>query len=311
MRLPQKVLVFALVVGFAVFVLKRGSTEDSSIAQHPVHVSVGNAVDEPRAQFFDRISSIAQSKSPADLSAPLTGWHTMEEKFRRAQSLRAFFYSAIQNPKDGGYFYAMQAMSVCADLDKAKIAGQSGTAQTATATLRMRCDFTEQDRDDGFRQFAAIRALNYKDDPLLKIMINSATAKGQDQAVSAFIAAIDTGNPSLIGSFVLPHVQSQIQSLGGDQSKANEVARFALDLIGCRLGADCGQNSTRALSLCAERGWCENGVTASLQSGLGAEYEKLNSLARDVVANIEKRAIGQMVAPNEKARQVKLSSERG
>jgi hypothetical protein len=296
-------LLSALIIGAAGWMVMRDS--DDPLAQFPIQAAVSPAALKERA----RPPGPAQSPLPLKSSPQSEGWRAMDEKFRHAPSLRAFFYAAIQRPKEGGYFYALAAMNACEALDKKKSQPQSAAAQAAASALRMRCDFTEQDLADGFREFAAIRDINYRDDPLLGSMVDAVVAQNESERLAVFGAAVDMANPSVVGSFVMPHLESQVQALGGDQSKLNDDTRFALDLVECQLGADCGQDSARALSLCISREWCGTSVPEALRKGLGPKFDSLNAVATQLVSNIKQRALGRVLAPKKHHAELTLSTE--
>lgn len=236
--------------------------------------------------FFDSVAS--QGKATQLAAAPETAaWRSMDAAFRSATSMRAFFYQAIRRPSEGGYFYAMQALSSCSKVEEALAAASSPPRQQAAVLLRTRCDFTAEDQEDAFRQFSAIRNLTFADDPILDIMMRRSAPGDSGAAVELLRTVVEFGNPALTTAITTTRVESAISSSGGSGAATRDDLNYTQTLIECRLGADCSAGSTNALRLCAQRGWCGADLQSALRDGLGDRFERLDRIASAVVADIK------------------------
>ena len=226
--------------------------------------------------------------------APQVRWRALEDKFARARSLRAFYYEAVQRPQDGGFYYANKALGLC------KIALKTPThdtpeARQAQAALRERCDLTEQDIEDAWRHFEAIRGAGLTDDLLYRQLFGFLMAQSDGARVAALQAAVDLGNPEIAGSLLASAMAKDAPAAPPAQSE------YAMLLVQCRLGADCGGDSVVAQMLCARDGWCGGSVQDALHSGLGAEFARLDGPAQRAVAALRRGELASLL-PKQPAR---------
>jgi len=230
------------------------------------------------------VAAAAQSKQPQGAN-----WRAMREKFAHATSLRAFYFDALRNPQDGGFYYAMNVIGVCGEL-KQPDGPVPARRQQALDALRARCDFSQQELDDAFQQFGAMRNLALTDDPLLRDMF--AKTKADNAAAESRIIreALDHGNPEVIASMAAPAVKVRL-----GQATIPDADELALLLLSCRLGADCGPDSAVMLKLCVQRGWCGDSIDAALRDGLGADYLRLDRASNEVIDDLRKRNLGALL----------------
>jgi hypothetical protein len=216
-------------------------------------------------------------------------WRRLEQEFQKAQSLRAFHYSSLKTPENGGYFYALSSLSICRGLPKTATGDFSEQRLKAYNELKYRCDFTESDMETAHRQLEAARNFKFADDPLFKQTFDYLAAKTRKQRMNVLAVAIETGHPDVITSLVYPLLEeSAFQMIEKNQPPPGYL-KFAPALIACDLGADCGVNSTRALELCAHTGWCGSSVREELQNGLNIDFPKLEAMVNPVLSNIRRR----------------------
>jgi hypothetical protein len=213
-------------------------------------------------------------------------WRELQDKLKRATSLRAFYYEAIKRPQDGGYFYAMSALDLCRKLPPADAAATAHRRDVAER-LRQRCDFSEQETEDALRQFTAIRHAGLTDDPLYGRIFGLLMANTPDARMAAVHAAIDAGNPEVIAAVASPSIEVEARtSLGANADAIEDKLQYATVLTSCRLGSDCGPDGLLAQYLCANKGWCGGDVPDALQAALGTDYAVLDRLSQQAVANI-------------------------
>jgi hypothetical protein len=234
--------------------------------------------------FFDPDLTAAQS-APAAPTAPPVRWRELQDKLARATSLRAFYYEAIKRPQDGGYYYGRRALEMCERAEKVDADGSAAHRQ-AIEQLRQRCDFSEQERKDAEREFAAIRHADLSDDGVYRRMFGFLMAKTQEERVAAMQASIDLGNPIVMASLASPSIDVAIRESGA--KAAPEFPNAAVLLTACRLGADCGPGSMMLLELCANMGWCGASVPDAMRDGLGADYALLDRLSQQAATDIRK-----------------------
>lgn len=306
MRAREIMLAGAVVValtGFSVYWLT-GSSEtgkfDNTTKKHEQAIVAPNAA---RHLLLENDSRISASTSPRQDNRSLR-WRDMRDKFLKAQSLRAFYYEAIQKPQDGGYFYAMQALGLCRQVRELTAAPNSGKQQIsagkqqeALARFRNRCDFTAQESEDALRQFAAGRNLNLFSDPLVSQAFALMGAKNDAARLDLLRSTIDDGNPELINTLLSPKVDLEVTKAfpGVDKSVGSEYMRFTSGLVECHLGGRCEENSARSLMLCAQNGWCDADYATELSRGLGDKFAEIDRLAMRLVTDIKRKNTAALV----------------
>lgn len=277
------------VIGFVLF----NSEPDAariSINSPVLEQSSEKSSDAPPNLKDELLAVALKNQNPGSLP----NWRSLEEQFRKAQSLRAFHYSALKRPADGGYYYAFGALALCKSL--AKIVTKNDTEQPRELVeLKYRCDFTEQDFEAAERQLEAIRSFKFSDDPLYKLTFDYLAVKDRVQRSTIVEEAITHGHPEVISSLVYPALEETIFRQSGPNKKIPPHFAFVSTLLSCELGADCGPNSTRALELCAHTGWCNGSVRESLNQGLGANFNQLDALVKQTVIDIRNRNFEKLI----------------
>lgn len=238
----------------------------------------------PAVSPSPRHAPVATGSPPPLPASPVPGnWRQMRARFEHATSLRAFFYEAMKNPRDGGYFFAQQVLGLCR-IEPPVDTLSSARRDDAAVRLRARCDMSDQEQEDMLRQMLAMRE-SERDDPLYHTYLDFLSAYGRDGKVEAMRGVIDSGDPALIG----------LLSFWGLQGKGPDDGYAGRLLVACGLGSDCGANSTTLLSLCAQRGWCGDTVGDALRDGFGADYARIDTLARQALDNIRKGNVAGLV----------------
>ena len=127
-------------------------------------------------------------------------------------------------------------------------------------------------------------------------------AKTPEDKSIAMAAILQTGNPYLISTSIgSPEafatssnendkgIYFQNQWFQGDEN----VAKFnlALQLATCKMGIDCGPDSTAALVLCSQQEWCGNGVEDAIRQALNTQspgtFDEISSLAVQILTQIK------------------------
>ena len=232
--------------------------------------------------------SRADAHQTTRATTPDVDWRAMDRRYQGAPNLRAFFYAALQRPKEGGYYYASQIRSLCRrNLVLASTALPAAQRQ-AVDGLGTRCDFSLSELDDADRQFAAKRELNYLDDPIMARIFSYLMAPDASVRATVFQAALGDGNPDVIGSQLSSTASAAVAATpsGDPASLSNDAADVVL-LIECRLGADCtSAESMRTLTLCAQHGWCADNVRDALRLGTGSQFDRLDQIARQLTTDM-------------------------
>lgn len=285
-------------IGTYVFLIARSSSQEEekpvSLKNDSVETS---ALNKPKAlQVFDTViadsSKVSLSRPQPDIKSE---WKEMARKFDTAPSLRAFFYEAIKNPKQGGYFYAMAALGGCRGVENVSAANATSQKTRAANEINTRCDFSEQETHEAFQQLAAVRGVNVNDDPLLRQLFDFTKAKTDAERMSAMASIIDMNNPQVIRSAIAPTIEKSFSSSSESGADSSDLAAYSLDLVECNLGANCGGHSDRALELCAKKGWCADSVQGALRIGLGENFDKVSAESSKALNNISTRNFAALV----------------
>jgi hypothetical protein len=205
--------------------------------------------------------------------------------------LRAFVYDMLRQPKEGGFFQAFSIINQCKANLKMDAAGLPPSQRLAIDAMRARCDFSEQELDDARSQLEAIRNLNLAADTVVGPIVSFMQAKDDAGRTAVLAAAIDVGNPKVLGPLVSGAIESALPAgFVPDGQMASDYARYATMLVECQLGAACsGDHSLAVMDLCANHGWCADNVRDALRIGLGDRFAPLDQLATRMTIDIRKR----------------------
>jgi hypothetical protein len=252
-------------------------------AAPPVRTTVG--APAPAHAGFDT----ALTRPAPSARQPGGDWRAFEAKLAGAQSLRAFVYEVLRQPKEGGVYYAFWVLTQCkANLGK-DTDGVPVPQRQSIEAMRARCDFSGQELDDAYRQIAAIRNLNFADDPILGPVFSFLKAKDDGARAAVLGAVIDTGNPIMIGAIVSTAIGNALPpGIVAPREEPGNYRWYTTMLVECQLGADCsGERSL--MELCTKNGWCAANVRDALRIGLGDKFAPLDQLATRMTNDIRKR----------------------
>ena len=264
-----------------------------------IHADKANSkVQVPQART---VQATPSPSSPA--AATPESRQNFLDKYSKARSYRAFLYDVLREPKKGGLSYAFAILSQCKNAINAAAnpAVQNEAKRQATTALAARCDMSEPERQDVLRQLVAARNVELTDDPALKLTFGLGQAKTPDEQIAAVAAILQNGDPSIMRSIlgarsvaddsnaVQPRIYFQNQWYQGTQ----EVDKFnmAFQLVECQLGLDCGPESTTALVLCSEKGWCGGSVQDAIRQQLNGQspgkFDEVSVLASQILQQIQ------------------------
>lgn len=236
---------------------------------------------------------------PAQPTAPFD-WRTMRKRYDTATNLRAFFYAALDQPKEGGIYYASVIKSTCRKNLSIATDALPVRQREAVETLRKRCDFSLSELDDADRQFQAKRDLNFSDDPILARVIASLQAPSDTARAAVLDAALADGDPEVIGSLLASTAANTIEAtISKDPKTVSIYAEETVLLVQCQLGTDCtNPDAMRTLTLCTQHGWCADNVRDALRIGLGSDFERLDLLARQMTRDLHNHRFTSVPQPN-------------
>lgn len=165
-------------------------------------------------------------------------------------------------------------------------AGGSQPRQAAAALLTARCDFS---KDEAWQQMGASMAsknLTFDDDPSMGatfryLRIAHPSSGDLKQLVSTYV---DDPDPISLGNLIT--INSPVTGAPGERPPLYFDGHWYADgtqatlddawaLARCQFGLNCGAESTAALELCAQRGWCGDSVHDALDAGYAGRPEEL------------------------------------
>jgi len=269
----------------------------------------------PKADFTPLTSPHAKDISSAGTGAKhvVPGVRISAEMlaaFNSAQSYRAFIYSAIKHPEQGGYAYALHVLTECGRVEQWENEMKLSALQHhALDVLRSRCNMTAAEREDFLREINADKQMNAERDPLLQTMGNRLPG-ASDQAERARLSQqlLEWADPLSVGV-----VQSREQYtdrngetrervfLNGQwyEEPAMEQMNLGWQLANCALGQACGADATSTLELCITRGWCASSVQEAILQGSSdpVEQKKVEEIKTQIVNAIQTQNLRAFISP--------------
>ncbi len=246
----------------------------------------------------------ARAPAPAIAAAlPLTAqqaapaWRELQARYGAAPNLRAFFYEVLRKPDQAAMYYAVSVLHSCKFAHRDAAAAPSGTQRAAAAALRQRCDFSAAELEDAERALSSLRDLGPRDDVLSNSMFDYLAADGAAGREKILLTAFEQGNPEIIAVLIAPAIESGMPKETPPADATALGMPFGSLLVACRLGADCGPGSVRALELCMEKGWCADSVPAALAQGLGEHFTAVDGVAVRVLDDIRRRDTRRLALP--------------
>lgn len=297
------------------------ATEQRKVVEAPASTSrLASASSEASATNKTTSNETPQAQS-----------HRLLEEFNRAPNYRAFIYNAKKDPSGGGLFYIENILLKCQRFPSPYVRGQgSPEKEAARERLTQRCDMTREEMskestDQLGSSFSLIvnglKAVAAKNPSLKEGDIDEATLLDQgdplqtisrrltnpnatrEQEAGAMIDAMKSNEPFLFLGLLQHETRNDVSGqpvyaiyfddVWYQTSEQTRLFYLAHDLALCEFGLDCGANSTSALSLCANWGFCGDSVANAIKNGLASQtqirFEDVQQLASSIRAEINRR----------------------